>query len=240
MKKVLFFAAILLFFSFALSAEKICFFTPHIDWHLSFSSTIEDSTEHPTLMVNPAVDFVLDMKEVYFGFSLRVNQNYLDFTFKNTYLPTFFEKLNIGLGTIFHIQDKPASFIQTDFLIGAFLKYRPCSWFRLDTSTLFLWKNSYIDIGGGDTFFLTNKNMAVDLQLYFYPIKTLALYLAFNSYDTFNYMLAMCPIFKVGVEYDFSKYIKAGVSVAAQYVDFFIVSAALNSLNYRAFIELKL
>lgn len=237
------FALIPLFFLSlsCLHAKKLVnFWTPEQNWSVRFQFNIEDSSDYLTIMAFPDFSCSLDMKEFRFNAGFRLFSNIFDFSSEFVYWPTFFRVLNVGVGSIFHINCVPKNFIETDFLIGGYLKYQPAKWFYVSLNFLYMLKNSHIYISDSETFRLKNNDKAFDLNFSFFPISPLHIYFNFSSYTQYKYMLYASPVFALGVSYRFPQKISVGLSADVQYIDFFTLSANLACVNFKAFVDFRI
>lgn len=210
----------------------------------------------PSTQALPTLAFSCDMRQLFFGASVQTLSDTISFTTFANYGPTIARRLRMGLGQFFNIAHRPGYFTELNTMIGPFVEYAPCGWFILSHSFFYLNKLSLIDIGGGETFRLTDNSLEADLALFFFPIPPLKIALRVATFDDHTFNLICSPIFSATMSYTFARgrllngrlrktqsnsfLCEVGLKAMCEYIDFFVLSGNLRRSVFTIFTRVAL
>ena len=239
MRRTRLFTIALLFLAEAAFSQIVNFFTPEMHWTLKKGISLENGGDFEPATESVDLSASLDLTELYFSTGFKLMQESSDFTTESIFWPTFFSCLNMGIGTVFHINYMPDNFIETDFLFGFFAKYTPSKRFSVASNMMYMRKTSRIFITDSEFVKISNDNMALALHLLFLPTEKFNIAFDFSSYSYYRYMLFFAPDFRLELSYKLSRLFAIGSEVEVQYIDMFTLSANFNSANFRCFVKME-
>lgn len=181
-----------------------------------------------------------DLDQLVYDFGFFGINGKSDFTTELIYWPSFFGKLNLGVGFSYHLYSNPELFIEHDFLPGVYAKWKPNPYFELFTRFCFMEKVSVIAPGKIHQMELYNGTLNFNLALLWAFSNEWKFYVDFSSNSYFEYPMFCTPFFSSGIEKCLFGKLYGGMELTSEWVDMFTISANMTTFTVQAYLILKL
>lgn len=241
MKKIAGFLSTL-FFSMLLFAKPVNFFTPEspeIEIQPSVNINVIPDSKDSGLGISTIARF--DMKELVWDAGINYVNKQFDLTTQVIYWPTFFDKINFGVGFTYHFYGYPSSFYENDIFADVYLRWRFTKYFELYTRYGFMGKYTLIPIIQDAEPVLKNGTMNFDLILTCYPAEKWNFYTQFSSATYFDYPVFMSIFLNNGVEtVVYKDEITIGINLNTKWYDGIVVSLNVGQMSINIYGKIKL
>lgn len=231
-----------LFFSILLFAKPVNFFTPcipKIEIQPSINVNLIADSKDDGLGISTIAHF--DMKELVWDAGINYVNNQFDFTTQVIYWPTFFEKINFGVGFTYHFYDYPDSFVEHDIFADVYLRWRFTKYFELYTRYGFMGKYTVIPVIKDAVPLLKNETMNFDLIFTCYPADKWNFYTQFSSATYFDYPVFMSIFLNNGVEtVIYKEEVAIGIETISKWYDGVVVNLNIGQMSINFYGKIKL
>mgnify|MGYP007056191227 CR=1 FL=1 len=171
--------------------------------------------------------------------ALQLAKETVQLTSQGVWYPVHFGLLRVGLGGGFNLFFDSTYAFEFNLFPGAYLEFRPRSWFMFSTHINYLLKvraiYSVVDQIGA----LCNNTATLGLRATFFVPGGFAFYIGGDSCELFRHMILGVPSFTLGASYSLEKlYFLLEINV--RYIDFFTASATYEGTEIRALVGYRL
>lgn len=173
--------------------------------------------------------------EYYADLGYKISDIKSDLVFSSVYWPQWNENVNIGVGMQYHLLSYQNLFHEHDIMAGVYIKLKGKKIFTVSANIDYYLKLAKLYLLEKNPW-LMNNTIGINTK-FNWNINNFDIYFAMGTYSYFRYILFCAPDLVVGGNWKFSKHLSVGCEFEAQYLDFFTISANLDSVEFKTFLK---
>ncbi|MBQ5490753.1 MAG: hypothetical protein IIT68_01720 [Treponema sp.] len=181
----------------------------------------------------------LEMQHLALTAGLQFAKECIQLSNETVWYPVQFETMRAGLGTSVNLFFDSVYAFELNLLPGAYMEWRPCSWFLFSMHVNYLFKTRAVYSVVEDIGMLNNHSAAIGFRCAFYVPGGFTMYLAGDADELFRYMILGIPTFTAGIAYNVDR-LSFAVELNVRYIDFFTLSATFEGVEARALVGYRL
>ncbi|HAO30501.1 MAG TPA: hypothetical protein DCQ43_04035 [Treponema sp.] len=181
----------------------------------------------------------LEMQHLALTAGLQFAKECVQLSSEVVWYPVQFEKMRAGLGTSVNFFFDSVYAFELNLLPGAYMEWRPCSWFLFTMHVNYLFKTRAIYAVAGDIGMLNNHSAAIGFRCSFYVPGGFTFYLAGDADELFRYMILGIPTFTAGAAYNVDR-LTFALELNVRFIDFFTLSATCEGMETRLLVGYRL